>query len=207
MNKQVDITLLLIRHGKTVFNIEKRYMGQTDLELTDEGREEIKAIFDDKSRGPGEVLASFYEDGIPFFSSPMKRCLGTAQVIIPDRKPEVINDLREMDFGDFEGKTWEELSHQEDYRAFIDSSGRIAPPGGEARDDFISRVWGSVVSCCEMIRESGFDRGILVIHGGTIMALMSHLDGGSYYDYLPANGHGYLLSLDRDLRLVTYEKI
>ena len=207
MSKEVNITLLLIRHGKTIFNIEKRYMGQTDLELTGEGRDEIIKIFDDKSEGPGAVLASFYEDGIPFFSSPMKRCLGTAAVILPDMTPCVIPDLKEMDFGDFEGKTWAELEQRSDYRAFIESSGRIPPPNGEARADFIKRVWGGVEKCCEQILSKGCDKGILVIHGGTIMALMSYLDGGDYYDYLPANGHGYLLRLDVDLKLVSYEKI
>ena len=207
MSNKVDITLLLIRHGKTVFNIERRYMGQTDLELTDEGREEIKQIFEDKTQGPGAVLASFFEEGMPLFSSPMKRCLGTAQTILPGRTFKAIADLKEMDFGDFEGKTWAELEKQDDYRAFIESSGRIAPPNGEAREDFIRRVWGGVISCCDEIRERGFNKGILVIHGGTIMALMSYLDKGSYYDYLPSNGHGYLIRLDKDRGLVSYERV
>ena len=43
------------------------------------------------------------------FSSPLKRCTETAKVIYPDRNPIVLDDLREYDFGEFEGKTAEEL--------------------------------------------------------------------------------------------------
>lgn len=196
MEKEI-IKLRLIRHGQTAFNAEGRYMGRTDVELCDDGRQAIRKMYENAQ----------WEDDVPLFSSPMKRCLETAKIIFPDRTPVIFDGLREMDFGIFEGKMYEELQNMKEFTDFVSTSGRIAPPEGESREDFTARVTDAVKKCCESIREAGRDFGVIVMHGGTIMALMSYLDGGDYYSYLPKNGGGFLLTLDKEFRLLDHEKI
>ena len=189
-------TLRLIRHGKTAFNIEGRYMGRTDVELSEEGARQIKEIFDNRAEGPGYELEKLRDRQPVLFSSPMKRCLATAGIIFPGVEPIVIKTLREMDFGIFEGMKYDQLKDMPQFRDFVDSSGEIPPPEGESRESFTKRVLEGINECCRNLKDMGRDCGAVVMHGGTIMALMSHLYGGKYYDYLPQNGGGYTLDLE-----------
>ena len=88
----MDRTITLIRHGKTSGNREKRYVGITDEALSSEGELEIKT----RAYPKADIV----------FSSPMMRCLETAKIIYPDQEPIVIPELRETDFGRFEGKNY-----------------------------------------------------------------------------------------------------
>jgi len=189
------VILRLIRHGQTAFNAEGRYMGRTDVDLCDKGREQIRSMFSDRTRDPGKAFHEVMKLDPMLFSSPMKRCIQTASIILPEVEPVILKDLREMDFGIFEGMLYEDLNKMPEFRAFTESSGQIAPPGGEGREEFIKRVVGAVNESLGIIRERGNKAGILVMHGGTIMALMTHLFGGDYYDYLPQNGGGYTLKV------------
>ena len=84
--------VFLIRHGKTSGNAEKRYIGTTDEPLTKEGMDEIK-----KNKYPCADM---------IFSSSLKRAVQTAEIIWPGQKAIVIDELRETDFGRFEGKNY-----------------------------------------------------------------------------------------------------
>lgn len=105
--------LLLIRHGKTAGNLLGRYIGsRTDEPLCEEGREGLG----------GKQLPEVER----LYASPMKRCVETAELLWPgfdQKKIEIVTDLRECDFGDFENKNYKELSGNEDYQAWIDSNG------------------------------------------------------------------------------------
>ena len=115
-------TIYFIRHGQTKYNVEGRFVGSTDLPLSEDGRKQIFNKWDS--------IKSHIERDI-IFTSPMKRCIETAGIIFPYDTFEVINNMREMNFGMFEGKTHDELEYLEEYRYFRETKGKSKIPKGE----------------------------------------------------------------------------
>ncbi len=199
--KTIQIKLLLVRHGSTSGNAEKRYIGKTDEPLSEAGREKLR---DFRAAGRySDVSASSQF----VFTSPMKRCVETAQILFPDVKPVAIENFRETDFGLFEGKNYDELMADDrlrsEYQKWIDSGGKDAFPSGESREAFIERTLQGFRSMMDLVLENCSEccradvRGesvdvVAVIHGGSIMAILSALCGGSFYDYQVENGGGYV---------------
>ena len=209
------MVVILIRHGKTAGNEEHRYIGRTDLPLSEKGRAELKELW------PHGIAA----DAV--FASPMRRCLETAAYlteagICPESsgnskpvndlpkdsgRPEnmdnclssdhrmdahVIDGWREIDFGLWEGRTWQELSGDPGYQAWIDSGGKLAFPGGESREEFVRRTMAGWDIFMEECRKRDVRTALCVVHGGTVMAIMSSIAGGNYYDYRVGCGHGFV---------------
>lgn len=184
--------IIFIRHGKTAGNLEKRYIGVTDEPLCEEGISELKSIS--------------YPDCDTVISSPMKRCIQTAEIIYPDKKIVVGENLKECDFGDFEGKNYLELSGDTDYQRWIDSGGTMAFPNGENPSDFKKRCiaeFYNIVS--EYIANTVL---AFVVHGGTIMSILEKYayPKGGYYDYQVQNAHGYITEFDGK-KIIISEKI
>lgn len=178
--------LLLIRHGMTQGNLEKRYIGRTDEPLCAEGR---------------TVLLK--QTAVPcsrVFASPMKRCLETAEILYPGQEPVICQDLRERDFGAYEGKNYKELSKDARYQAWIDSNGTLPFPEGEDQAAFEARSCGAFWELVDSCREE--EVLAFLVHGGTIMALLAAYGepGHSMYDYQVKNGSGYLISCSRKER-------
>lgn len=195
--------LLLIRHGKTAGNLLGRYIGsRTDEPLCDEGREGLAG----KQMPEVERL----------YVSPMKRCVETAEILWPgfDRKKmQKVTDLRECDFGDFENKNYKELSGNGDYQAWIDSNGTLPFPNGESMDAFKSRCLEAFARIVEEVSgaeqewiasgKTGIFRAGIVVHGGTIMAILEQYGypKAAYFDYQVKNGCGYRLTPVEGTRL------
>ena len=93
--------VVFIRHGKTKGNIERRYIGITDENLSTEGIFELKRM---KYPVVDRVI-----------SSPLKRCFQTAEIIY-GKTAEIYQDFRECDFGEFENKNYEELKNNKYYK-------------------------------------------------------------------------------------------
>lgn len=186
--KRTEIRLTLIRHGATLSNKEGRYLGKTDESLSLDGIQTLEKSVADRTYPAADIL----------FSGPMKRCLETARILYPGQAPIVIPEWTEMDFGTFEGHNYKELSGDPDYQRWIDSGGTLPFPEGESREEFIRR---SVAGCetmlkrlrnnCKTAAKSGALNVSAVVHGGTIMALLSHFFGGEYFDYQVKCGQGY----------------
>ena len=195
--------LLLIRHGKTAGNLLGRYIGsRTDEPLCDEGREGLA----------GKQLPEVER----LYVSPMKRCVETAEILWPgfDRKKmQKVTDLRECDFGDFENKNYKELSGNGDYQAWIDSNGTLPFPNGESMDAFKSRCLEAFARIVEEVSvaeqewiasgKTGIFRAGIVVHGGTIMAILEQYGypKAAYFDYQVKNGCGYRLTPVEGTRL------
>ncbi len=211
-----QINLILIRHGETAANAFGRYLGRTDEELSGIG--EVKLLIN--------KAACKYPKAELVFSSPLKRCIRTAGVIYDCNSPILIEEWREMDFGRFEGKNYQELNGDAQYQAWIDSNGSLPFPEGESREAFALRCQEGFRKLLgilqqKMLQEAqqdvqlkihqnmsyevsrkaqqGVDKASLtvaaVVHGGSIMALMSAYCGGDYFDYQCKNGEGYLCCL------------
>ena len=195
--------LILIRHGKTAGNLLGRYIGsRTDEPLCDEGREGLA----------GKQLPEVER----LYVSPMKRCVETAEILWPgfDRKKmQKVTDLRECDFGDFENKNYKELSGNGDYQAWIDSNGTLPFPNGESMDAFKSRCLEAFAWIVEDVSgaeqewiasgKTGIFRAGIVVHGGTIMAILEQYGypKAAYFDYQVKNGCGYRLTPVEGTRL------
>lgn len=196
-NQIEKASIVLIRHGETGSNRERRYLGRTDEPLSSEGREKLLA-FRKEGRYPEAELV---------FSSPMRRCLETAKLLYPEAKIAVIPGWEEINFGLFEGKTYEELKDRPDYILWLGSGGTLPFPEGESREQFIRRSVDGFFAMMEQVRETA---AVAVVHGGTIMAVLSRLSGGDYFDYQVTNGGGYrfLVSLkEKKCEITETEKL
>ncbi|MBR1592077.1 MAG: histidine phosphatase family protein [Ruminococcus sp.] len=165
-----------IRHGLTVGNEMKRYIGRTDEELSQRSIEIIESI----EYPPCDTL----------IVSPMKRCIQTAGIIYPGKEYTICSNFRECDFGDFEGKNYLELMGNILYQKWIDSGGRDTFPNGENPAEFKRRC----VCAFENII-SGINNDVsMVIHGGTIMSILENLcdEKKSFYEWSVENAHGYI---------------
>ena len=168
--------ITLIRHGKTAENLAGRYMGRSDAPLCPEG------IADAKRARRDETLQRVYV-------SPLKRARQTAAILFPNAEQVVIEDLQEMDFGDFEGRTAAEMEHDPAYRAWVDDLCRGACPNGESQADFFRRVTEAFVGTLQTIDSDA----LFVVHGGVIMAIMAAFaePKKGFYEWEAPNLGGY----------------
>ena len=184
--------ILFIRHGLTAGNLEKRYIGRTDEPLCTEGIAQLKTL----NLPNCEAVVC----------SPMKRCIQTAEILFPQRGYLIKKELRECDFGDFEGMNYMELSHNADYQKWIDSGGSMPFPNGEAPEDFRKRCLNAFE---RIVKEYGAAESIaFVVHGGTIMSILEKyaVPCRDYFDFQCENGHGYCCQWNGS-ELVITEKI
>jgi len=183
----------LIRHGMTQGNKERRYIGRTDESLLPEERNVLK----EKRIQLENLLISFENKDVVLYSSPLKRCVETANLLFPGLPISVENGLCECNFGDFEYKNYQELKKEPFYQKWIDSNGTLPFPNGESQESFQKRC----VDCFEYLlgKEYVQDKQLLifVVHGGTIMSLMSWyaVPKRGYFEWQPANGCGFICEL------------
>ena len=192
-NRSKDqITIVLIRHGETKSNKEHRYLGRTDEELSNEGIIKLKELKN----------MNYYPEIDLLYSSPMKRCVQTASILYPSMQPIIVSDFKEIDFGIFEGKNHIELQKDERYQAWIDSNGTLPFPEGESKESFIQRCNKGFLKILEDINAFDNDKMPetvgMIVHGGTIMSILSSFYGGDYYDYQIENGKGFIMTVLND---------
>ncbi len=175
-------TITLIRHGKTAGNAEKRYIGVTDEPLCEEGIKELEL--------------RCYPKADIIFSSPLCRCTNTASLIYPNQDIQIISELRETDFGIFEGKNHIELTGVKEYEDWLETGGLGAIPNGENQEEAIKRT---LIGFDKLLKASENAKNIAaVVHGGSIMAILSTLFEDDYYSYYVENGEGYTFDLSSD---------
>lgn len=199
-----QIKLIMIRHGATASNKEHRYLGTTDEPLSEEGKGALYKVRKKK----------LYSDVDYVFSSPMKRCLETAGLLYPNQKPFVIQQWKEMDFGVFEGKNYMDLRGDKRYQEWIDSNGMLPFPEGESREEFTERCAQGLFILRKRLAEAAekgtIKAAVAIVHGGTIMSLLSSFYGGEYFDYQLPNGCGYVCTVNYNqdyLKVVDLERI
>ena len=122
-----------IRHGITEGIVNRWYYGETDLPLIDEGILQLNK-FRDEGIYPSSESAACYTSG-------MLRANQTFEVLFGHSNYQVISDLREMNFGSWECKTFDELKALEGFDLWInDKSGTFTFPGGDSSVSFQERV-------------------------------------------------------------------
>jgi probable phosphoglycerate mutase len=127
------LRLLLVRHGETAFTAERRYSGRGDVPLTERGLAQADAV--------ARRLAAIGRPIDAVVTSPLERCVRTAEIVAAGAPIVVDQDLIECDFGDWEGLTFADVrSRWPDQVAGWLASTAAAPPGGEALDAVAARV-------------------------------------------------------------------
>lgn len=180
-----------IRHGASEEMIRGSYIGTKDVELSKEGIEELKKLDSDWVY-PGTPVV---------FTSPLKRCLQTCEILYPSIKPIIIDQLCECSFGEWEGLTAEDLSNNEDFKQWLAGSTEVKPPKGESNADFTRRVCNIFQDIVDGLIKTGNTNCVIVTHGGVIMTLLSvyGLPQAKPFDWAMENGCGYSLRVTPSL--------
>ena len=173
--------IALIRHGVTEANLRKFYAGSTDLPLASEGKRQAKALSERvKALKPDKVL-----------SSPLERALDTARIATSgiDLDIELDNNLREVDFGKWENKSYLEIVR--DDKKEVDRWFSWDPdfkfPGGESFRSFSARV----KNVKERIEKETARSLLVFTHGGVIghlMCLILNLPFQNQFSFLTPPG-------------------
>ena len=144
-------------------SISGKYIGTTDVPLSDKGKTALRKLDYDYSYPGAQAL----------FTSPLKRCTQTAQLLYPDLKPLVIANLSECNFGEWEGKTADELKNDEDFQKWLAGDNGVKPPRGESNADFVRRICLMFESIVEGLMKTGVTESVIITHGGVIMTLLA----------------------------------
>ena len=146
-------TLLLVRHGETDWNAQRRWQGHADVPLNDEGRAQAHAVAEQLAAGDRVDIV---------YSSDLARARETAEIaagrlgvgLVLDR------DLREIDVGSRQGRTWTEIDDQ-------------PPWDGEAHDAHAQRT----LDVLRRIAQAHSGRRVVVVtHGGSIRRVLEHVE-------------------------------
>lgn len=138
------IQLVLLHNGKTKGIAEQRYIGSTDESLSEEGIHELRERF-----GTG-----FYPLLSAVCSSPMKRCLETAEILYPNLKPTVMQGFRPRSYGRYEGKSYIDLKDDAPYQSWVRSIGKLPFPDGDSESEFNARYLAAFDQLTGQLRAS-----------------------------------------------------
>jgi broad specificity phosphatase PhoE len=157
--------LTLIRHGMTEWNTIGRFQGHSDIPLSDEGRCQAALL--------APYVATFPDIDV-IVTSPLLRAVQTAEIVLPGRPRLLEARLRELDFGEFEGRTRAQLERDPRWDGWVaDPFGRPAP-GGESYRQLRTRADAWLVEARTRHPEAHV---LAVSHSGTIQMLLSSLLG------------------------------
>ena len=166
--------LTLLRHGQTEGSLRDLYYGATDLPVLPES---LAALH--KSAGRYPTAPRYYTSGL-------LRTEQTLQALYGDVPHTALPGLREMDFGDFEMRSYEELKDDPAFRQWMTDSEHNPCPNGESAPQTMARN----LAAMETVLASDED-AVCVIHGGVIAGFMMTWFGGLRVDWYRQAGTGY----------------
>ncbi|MDE6593688.1 MAG: histidine phosphatase family protein [Oscillospiraceae bacterium] len=175
--------LCILRHGRTKANEEGIYIGKTDYPLSEEGKRQLKEIYESHEYPKVEKV----------YSSPLERAVQSAEILFPDREITEVDDLREVDFGVFEGLRAEELINLDSYKKWLKGGLDNPPPNGESLRNMMVRCYTALNGIIlDMMHEDITSAGIMT-HSGILMNMMSCFGLPKYkpMEFACPVGHGY----------------
>ena len=160
--------VFLVRHGATVLSAEDRFAGATDVDLSDEGREQTQRL---AIRLRAEKIAAVY-------ASPLGRTIETASILAEPlgRKVETRDGLREISHGRWERLTRKEVEQRfpEEAAAWEEDPFTFAPEGGESGLAVTARALPVLI---ELVKGHPGEAILVVSHKATIRLLVSSILG------------------------------
>ncbi len=154
----------LIRHGEPVAEARGRCYGSMDFGLSQNGRAEMALAAEYLKREPITAV----------YSSPLSRARESAGIVAMNRPlaVAVASDFRELNFGDFEGLTYEEIAarHPDAYREWMEAPTSVRFPNGDCFDELRVRVLATFQN---IVRERSGQTFAIVSHGGVNRVLLA----------------------------------
>ena len=160
--------MLLIRHGETVWNKDAKLQGQTDIPLSEKGIQQAMAL---SKRLSGWKIEAIY-------ASSLSRAIKTAGIISePHLRPvQLLTELQELNFGDWEGLTFKEIQQNFHDLSKIWWSNPLETriPGGETLAELAKR---SNQAIKDIVLKHSDQTVAVVAHGGTIRSIVGTVLG------------------------------
>ena len=155
--------LSIIRHGATEATEKGVYIGKTDYPLSENGKRELM-----------DKLSLYeYPSVTRVYTSPLKRCVETAGILFPNAQIIGVDNLAEMDFGDFDGKSVDELVNREDFKKWLKGGIDNAAPNGESLSELTGRSLEAIREIFADMMEEGLFHCAAVTHSGVLANMLS----------------------------------
>lgn len=151
------VVIALFRHGITEENKRRAYLGWNDSPLAAEAKESV-----------------VHEEYDAYFSSDLGRCIAMAKQLFPDKTPILLQELREMNFGEWQGRTYEQLQDNRLYQQWLSNPYHSSPPKGESFQQFADRIEAGWKKIVEFLLNNRIHSCAVMTHGGVIKYLLAH---------------------------------
>jgi broad specificity phosphatase PhoE len=182
--------LILIRHGETLSNKEKRVQGKSDVELSSVGIEQAHLVALSLKDHPVEAI----------HTSPLKRAMQTAKIINEFHQKELHTDqdLMEMDYGDFEGVSFKKIMDVEkDFiNQWMTDPASVKMPNGESLSQVQERAWRALKRIIDKK-----ENALIVSHNFTIATIICRIKNISLNEFVSAcvgNASKTIVSVQKD---------
>lgn len=173
--------LYFVRHGETDMNVRNMFYGWYDADINAKGISQAEEL--------REAFRQIHIDKI--YASDLKRAYHTAEIIAGDRPVETMPQLRELYYGKWENRTWEEMTEED--RAILKKWRtdwqEMTMPEGEPFMDFYQRV---IAGLEQIIKENKGKHVLVVSHNGALSAMHCHLTGAGpkgFWNFNSKQGH------------------
>lgn len=158
--------IMLVRHGYTYWNEQKRYQGFADIAMNPQGIEEAQKLAKRLAVEPIDTI----------YSSPLQRARQTAEIVNQNFSRDILTHelLKEINFGDWEGLTFQQITkkYPELSRQWREKPALMRPPNGENFSDLQIRA----ITAFEEIHQQNKGKNVLIVsHGGLISVLICHI--------------------------------
>ncbi len=195
--------LILVRHGESEWNLQNRFTGWVDVDLSPRGVEEAHRA--------GKILKKKNYKIDAVFTSVLKRAIRTTEIILQElglngMHYEKNQALNERHYGNLQGMNKQEIGEKYgfDQLKIWRRSYDVAPPGGESLKDTQERVLPYYHQFIEPLLKQG-QNVLISAHGNSLRALVMYLENLSKEQVLELNiptGVPYVYELDENLKIV-----
>jgi alpha-ribazole phosphatase len=189
-----NYNIYLLRHGETEANEKGLYIGKTDMPLSLKGVETLTLMRD----------SFLYPRVGKVYTSPLSRAAESATLLFPDYPREqitAIDELREMDFGVFEGLPALELTELDSYKKWLSGGLDNPPPAGESTREVLSRCYTAMEMIIADMMASDITESAVITHAGIITNIICGFGLPKYNprDITMGFGTGFMISVSAQL--------
>lgn len=195
----MTMRIYMIRHAQSTANSMKVWTGQTNAGLSDEGAAALRAI----------CARYDYPRCDLYFSSPLRRCTESMEIIYGRAADFELAELAECDMGELAGVPYTSLDDDPNYFAWIGKPEETPPWKGESFGDFRRRAERGFLRILEICRERGAESAAAVMHGDVMRAALHRFADPTvgHWDWKIPNGGVYALECGADGRALSCEKL